>query len=396
VSEPRPIPPALRAVIAQLEATEWAADVFDDQWRLVWVSDAVKAVLDETSEDALGYGEHILVVRQLDAWRNAITPEMQREVILRNAGYWMHETPGGREALLEAVPGEWSEVAARVESEPPPPLWAWELAYQEGDLRPVRALAVGIRLHDDSGRRVGAATIFAPGLPARISMLLLRGDEAAFERMARLIEPARRPTAILFADLADSSALARRLEDEDYFRVINALMTPIDEVVLEHKGLIGKHVGDGLTAFFPVEAWRATSATARSAIEAARGVAAATQNVLEQSPVSSLLADDDCRFRIGVHWGEHLYLGQLITDGRLEVTALGEEVNEAARIEQAAEPGELLVSRDLLEQLSADDTRALAIDHEALSYRAVRDLDAAGEKAVRDAGGVRVAALPAN
>jgi hypothetical protein len=42
------------------------------------------------------------------------------------------------------------------------------------------------------------------------------------------------------------------------------------------------------------------------------------------------------------HWGGALYLGQIVTGGRLEITALSDEVNECARIRQTAPNGSLL------------------------------------------------------
>jgi class 3 adenylate cyclase len=36
---------------------------------------------------------------------------------------------------------------------------------------------------------------------------------------------------------------------------------------------------------------------------------------------------------MGLHWGTGAYIGRLVTSGRTEVTALGNEINEAARIE---------------------------------------------------------------
>ena len=50
----------------------------------------------------------------------------------------------------------------------------------------------------------------------------------------------------------------------------------------------------------------------------------------------SELAPEDLTLRFGLHWGSTLYVGQIATSGRSEVTALGDEVNEGARIEACA------------------------------------------------------------
>jgi len=64
---------------------------------------------------------------------------------------------------------------------------------------------------------------------------------------------------------------------------------------------------------------------------------------------------------VGVHWGGSLYMGQVVTRGRLEVTALGDEVNECARIQRAASGGAILASKGVLERL---DGHARSADHD--------------------------------
>jgi class 3 adenylate cyclase len=392
VTAPIGISTALQSAIAELAATSWAADVFDDEWRLVWVSDALRSVLGEPPEGELGVGEHILVVRQRPVWQAAIAPAVRREVLLRNAPYWMHETPGGRGAFLAMVPDDLREAVSAIEPAPPPPLWAWELRYQDDDDRPLRAAAVAARLHDVSGQRVGAATLFGPGISARIYTMLLRGDEAAFERMAALVEPARRRTAILFADVEASTMLTRRLATQRYFELIRELTTQVDEIVIEHRGLVGKHVGDGITAFFPAREWGSDSAAARAALEAAREIVATADRVVGGAWGQAERGAEHT-MNVAVHWGPEIFIGQLVTGGRLEVTALGDEVNETARIEQAASGGELLVTKALIEQLDPEDARALRIPSVDLEYRVVADEPAADEKSVRDAGDIPVVAL---
>jgi class 3 adenylate cyclase len=47
-------------------------------------------------------------------------------------------------------------------------------------------------------------------------------------------------------------------------------------------------------------------------------------------------------------------MGQVVTGGRLGVTALGDEVNECARMKQTATGGALLASKALIERLDPD------------------------------------------
>ena len=83
-------------------------------------------------------------------------------------------------------------------------------------------------------------------------------------------------------------------------------------------------------------------------------------------------------------------VGQVATGGRLEVTALGDEMNEAARIESAATGGIALASKLLLERLEPAEAADLGLDPDEMTYVTIGKLDGSSEKAVRDAGSISV------
>lgn len=103
--------------------------------------------------------------------------------------------------------------------------------------------------------------------------------------------------------------------------------------------------------------------------------------------------DTPCLMRVGVHWGSSLYIGQLVPGGRLDVTALGDAVNDCARIQECAEPHQTLASKELIERLSEDDAAAIGVDAEKVRYRPLSDLPGAGYKAVAAAGAIAVTPL---
>jgi class 3 adenylate cyclase len=207
--------------------------------------------------------------------------------------------------------------------------------------------------------------------------------------MSALLEPARRPAAILFADLEASSALARRLPTPSYFALIRRLALRADRAVVERGGIVGKHVGDGVTAFFLVEDGRSESQAASTCIEAMRAI----RDAAGEAALRSKLAPEDVVVRFGLHWGATLYVGRLMTSGRAEVTALGDEVNEAARIEACASGGRALASKALVERLDAADAQTLGINPQELAYTPLAELPTAVDKARRDAPAIAVCEL---
>ena len=86
-------------------------------------------------------------------------------------------------------------------------------------------------------------------------------------------------------------------------------------------------------------------------------------------------------------------MGQVVTGGRLEVTALGDEVNEGARIQQSARGGAVLASKALIERLTAEDGARIGVDPEEVVYTTIAEMPGADAKSIRDAGTLPVTEL---
>jgi len=84
--------------------------------------------------------------------------------------------------------------------------------------------------------------------------------------------------------------------------------------------MVGRHVGDGVTAFFLAESAGSESAAARASISAARALRAAVTEVAARSD----LPPEEVQVRIGLHWGSTLYVGNITTEGRSEVIDEGD------------------------------------------------------------------------
>jgi class 3 adenylate cyclase len=413
MSSPRSLPedPRLAEIAEALDRTRSAAVICDPEWTLVWVSEEMKIVLRETDPDALGLGKHMVEAYLNDTWCTAITPDTQMRMFVEHFPMLIKDTPGGVERLEEIfreASARWSAEAGaphaaantKVEAfehmEPiePPPLWTENMDVLLGDLPPLEIAETGVRIRDRSGELLGTVFLYASGLPAHVLSFVARGDEGMFKRMARLVEPGRRKAAILFADLQESFGLSRRLPSGAYFRLVRAITTAIDEVVVRNQGIVGKHAGDGVTAFFLADDLGSSSRAARAAIETARGISEASGNAAKEIAQETGLFDaSDCMVNVAVHWGGTLYMGQLVTGGRLEVSALGDEVNECARIQESVRDGSTIASKSLIEHLADEDADALGIDPDGVVYRTVAELPGATDKAARDAGAIPVTVL---
>jgi class 3 adenylate cyclase len=387
----------LETIFSEVEALQWAAQFVDPQLNLVWVSSDLRDLLGTDDPDELGYGRNVIQVYLSDLWSRTITYQSTVESFTRELPYYLHGMPGGKEAVRQMFPERWRAEIDKFEPVAPPPLWAGHMLYVQDDLPPVRVHHLTTAVHEPDGELLGYMRVYGPALRARLTALTARGSTAMFERMARIAQPGRRRAAILFADMQSSSALSRKLSSSAYFALIRRLFTAMDELVVHQGGIVGKHAGDGVTAFFLVDDFGTPSACAAGAIEAAHEVRISACRVAEEMAArTGLFEAADCAINVGLHWGGTLFMGQVVTGGRLEVTALGDEVNEGARIQQTARDGALLASKALVERLSAEDGKRIGVDPEEVVYTTVNELPGADAKAMRDAGTLPVTELYAS
>ena len=372
------VTPALSQVVEALDGTGWAIEVLDQDWNVAWASTEMRLILGVAEDADVGTGLPVCAARRLPTY-DGIAGESAERWLTTHVPWMLHDGVP-LDDVLEAVIESRHGLVRSLRPQRPPLRWSFRL--DAGALGPIGAL--GERLLDEDGRLLGTVFVYGSTLPASVLSVVARGDVRMFRRMAELVQPKRRSAAILFADVEGSTDRSRRLPSGRYFDLVTRLNIAVDDAILQEGGIIGKHAGDGVSAYFLADQVGTISGAARAAIGAARCIASCASDL-----------EGDWRLKIGVHWGATLYMGRIATSGRLEVTALGDEVNECARIQEAAAGGQLLASKALLERLDAADAAALDLDPTALRYALAGELPHASEKVRRDAATLAVAELPA-
>jgi class 3 adenylate cyclase len=388
---PLPDDPTLAAAASALNDAGYWAIIVDRRWRNLYMTDAQR--MSEAGMVGLApfpVGPHLYSAESLDALlagRGRLnTLELMRERFEGGGPYVLAAAEGGRDELRELVDPRLRDIVDRLS-----PL---ELVDAVSVLTPGYGAGLPVEIHitllpvrDGSGQIAGIVILSKPAPSmAVLAAMAAGGDLRHFERMLEVAKPGRRPAGILFADLESSSTLSRRLPTASYFSLGRRMTRAADRCVVDAGGLVGRHVGDGVVAFFLADSAGSESAAARACIQAARDIRAAMADVAARSN----LAPEDLLLRFGLHWGTTLYVGQISTRARSEVTALGDEVNEGARIEACATGGRALASKDLVERLRSDDAAALGLDPARLTYTQLADLPTATEKARRDAPSIAV------
>jgi class 3 adenylate cyclase/tetratricopeptide (TPR) repeat protein len=174
----------------------------------------------------------------------------------------------------------------------------------------------------------------------------------------------RKTVTVLFCDMAGSTAVAARSDPETLRALMADYHTRMRDVVERHGGTVEKFIGDAVMAVFGVPVLHDEDAT--------RAVRAAAEMCAELDRIG-------IPARIGVNTGE-------VVAGAGGALVTGDAVNVAARLEQAAEPGEVLIGevthrlvRDAVDAEPVEPITVKGKDEPLTAWRLVRvDASAAG------------------
>lgn len=142
----------------------------------------------------------------------------------------------------------------------------------------------------------------------------------------------RKVVTALFCDVTGSTALGEQLDPEVLRRVLNRYFGEIRATIERHGGTVEKFIGDAVMAVFGIP--RVQEDDALRAVRAAAEIRERLPKVAEEVRV-------ELSFRTGVNTGPVLM-------GQGENLAVGDAVNVAARLEQAAQPGDIVLGEETL------------------------------------------------
>ena len=382
--------PPLSEWAEHLDRLRWSAVITDARWNMRWVSRSLLDFLRVEDGVDLGFGLNLMEAWSTrQEWLQTATPESQMQLFGEVAPLLVRAMAEQGRDVRELLGEPFASLVDQVEPAPEVPLiWSSSFEYldpKDPDLPAYRVNFCAVRINADDGSPVGIVFVFFIDMNPNLMTLLVRGDQRMHERMARLVDPQPQQGVVLFCDLHESGRLSRELSSAAYFKMIRRLWTGIDAAIANECGIVGKHAGDGASAFFLAEDVGSPSAAAAAALRAAARIHETSSEVFRD------VVDSHCLMKVGLHWGGSLYMGQLVPGGRLDVTALGDEVNETARVQETAPPGKTLATKQLLERLDAGDAQAAAIDLDAVRFKVLGELPGVSDKARRDAGGLAVA-----
>lgn len=151
----------------------------------------------------------------------------------------------------------------------------------------------------------------------------------------------RKKLTVYFADIVDFTATTEAMEAEDISNLMNEYFDQMAEIILRHGGTIDKYMGDAIMVFFGDPE---TKGEKEDAIACVRMALEMEAHLLHLQ--SKWLAQGVTRplaMRAGINTG-YCTVGNFGSENRMDYTIIGGQVNVAARLEAAAEPGTILIS----------------------------------------------------
>jgi len=146
----------------------------------------------------------------------------------------------------------------------------------------------------------------------------------------------RRTVTVLFADVSGSTALGEQLDPESLRALMGQYFAEMRTIIERHGGTVEKFIGDAVMAVFGIPALHEDDA-----LRAVRAAAEIRDRLLELNSELQQSRDLAIVFRTGVNTGE-VVAGDPSSSDTL---VTGDTVNTAARLEQAAPPGEILLGQ---------------------------------------------------
>jgi len=139
--------------------------------------------------------------------------------------------------------------------------------------------------------------------------------------------------SMLFVDVRGSTALSEQMTATEFQKLINRFFVGSTKAIAEEDGLVEKLAGDAVAAF-----WGAGFA----------GKDYVARTVRAAQKIQKVMAQQKIPVGIGVHAGVAYFGAMGSTEGLINISAIGDEVNTAARLASKAAAGEIIISEPAL------------------------------------------------
>lgn len=151
----------------------------------------------------------------------------------------------------------------------------------------------------------------------------------------------RKKLTIFFSDIVGFTAATERMEPEDISNLLNSYLERMSAICNKHGGTIDKFIGDAILIFYGDPSTRGEAEDALACVSMALEMREALAELRKQW--YSMGIEVPFQARTGINTG-FCTVGNFGSNERIDYTIIGSQVNIAARLEAAADPGRILLS----------------------------------------------------
>jgi class 3 adenylate cyclase len=201
------------------------------------------------------------------------------------------------------------------------------------------------RRTDDANKLVTEKNEMLESLSAKLSKYLSPQiyDSIFSGKQDVEIASKRKKLTVFFSDIAAFTETTNNLESEELTNVLNHYLTEMSAIALEYGATIDKYIGDAILLFFGDPETKGVKEDAETCVRMAVAMQGRMRELEEEWRKRGL--ERPFRIRMGISTG-FCTVGNFGSRDRMDYTIIGNEVNLAARLESAAEPGSILLAHE--------------------------------------------------
>ena len=196
-----------------------------------------------------------------------------------------------------------------------------------------------------SAMQAGSAEALQQQSAAALAQAAQRLIPQAFAERIRAtrgqVHDERRTVTILFSDVKGYTAMAEKLDPEEVKEIMGGAFDFLIASIYRYEGTLAQVMGDAILAFFgaPIAHEDDPERACRAALEIIAGAKEYSARLEQERGIAGF------GVRVGINTGL-VVVGEVGSDLRVEYTAVGDAINLAARMEQNAPVGEILITHD--------------------------------------------------
>lgn len=154
-----------------------------------------------------------------------------------------------------------------------------------------------------------------------------------------------REIAVLFVDIRGFTSMSEGLSPEKIVEILNRYLGMVTEAIFHNEGTLDKFIGDAVMAVYnaPLDVEDYAYKAVQTGLDIVEAVDSINASLKKEFGIEIACG-------VGVHSGKAV-VGNIGCSYRMDYTAIGDTVNVAERLESIAKGGQVLISKDLYEQV---------------------------------------------